>query len=149
MWYQHWRNWKATELRFFPVHESFTDDFQERRTEPYSRKIPIHWVAWVGVCQPAAQQEWWCLFGHGTCSLFLSWKTDAVMGVRNGKERRNTHKFCYMLQWIKWGPLTGFSATGPSSFVTFPVSHPLSICHSACSDLIKLSEAGKLVQEEK
>jgi len=49
----------------------------------------------MGGLQPAAEQGWSSLFGHGTCSMFLSWKTDAVMGVRKGKGKRNSHKLCY------------------------------------------------------
>lgn len=65
------------------------------------------------------------------------------------KEEETLINFAIMLQWIKWGPLIRFSAAEPSSFVTFPVSPPFGICHSACSDLVKLSWVGKLVQGEK
>lgn len=84
-------NWDSSQF----MNHSQVISNKQRCMEPYTRKIPIHWVACVGVCQPAAQQGWSCLFGHGACSLFLSWKTDTVMGVRNGKGKRNTHKFCH------------------------------------------------------
>lgn len=56
--------------------------------------------------------------------------------------------FAIRLQWIRQGPLIRFSAVGPSSFVTFPVSPLLSIYHSVGSDLIKLSEVGNSTERK-